>query len=73
MLFLAAMERVTDGLKMLTADEFPTRNRKKGKKRKEKGRNKEGRRKEGKRKKEGRKREEKRKKKRKKKGGIGEK
>ena len=50
MLFLAAMERVTGGLKMLTADEFPTRNRKKGRK-KEERRKKEGRIKEGKRKK----------------------
>ena len=41
MLFLAAMERVTDGLEMLTADEFPTRNRKIGRKKEEKRKEKE--------------------------------
>ena len=61
MLFLVARERVTGGLKMLTAHEFPTRNRKKGKKKEgkrwEKERNKEEK-KEEKRKGKGRKKEE---------------
>ena len=47
MLFLAAMERVTDGLKMLTAHEFPTRNRKIGRKKEERRKKGERRKKEG--------------------------
>ena len=61
MLFLAAMERVTDGLKMLTADELPTRNRKKGRKKEERRKGK-GRKKQEKRKKQRKKKKEKRKK-----------